>query len=307
MKPKSTACTAEIISYGGWRNCIRLSDGRTELVATTDVGPRVIRFGFIGGPNLLKEYPEQLGRRGGKKWRIYGGHRLWTAPEDRRRTYTPDNDPVEWTWTRNILRLRTKADPQFGLAKELRIAYAADGSVRLDHRIRNQGKRPIALAPWTLTVMAPGGEAIFPQEPYATHPDALLPVRPLVLWAYTKMDDPRWTWGENEIRLRQDPKAKDAQKVGFFSTRGWMAYRLNRQVFIKRHACATGATHPDMGCNVETFTNQDMLELETLGPLVNLKPGTHIEHSETWGLFNAGGRTGLRTLSPLVNKVANPA
>ena len=31
------------IRYGGWENCIRLSDGKTEIVVTTDVGPRLIR------------------------------------------------------------------------------------------------------------------------------------------------------------------------------------------------------------------------------------------------------------------------
>ena len=42
--------------YGGWKNCIRLSNGRIELVATTDVGPRIIRFAEVNGKNLFKEF-----------------------------------------------------------------------------------------------------------------------------------------------------------------------------------------------------------------------------------------------------------
>ena len=79
----------DVIPYGGWANCVRLTNGRTELVATTDVGPRIIRYGKPGGPNFLKEYPRQMGRRGGLRWRIFGGHRLWIAPEDVKRTYVP--------------------------------------------------------------------------------------------------------------------------------------------------------------------------------------------------------------------------
>ena len=30
---------------------------------------------------LFKEYDEQMGKTGGDEWRIYGGHRLWIAPE----------------------------------------------------------------------------------------------------------------------------------------------------------------------------------------------------------------------------------
>ena len=46
-----------------------------------------------------------------------------------------------------------------------------------------------------------------------------------------------------------------------------------------------GATYPDFGCNVELFTNADMLEVESLAPLVTLDPGQETEHVERWFLF----------------------
>jgi hypothetical protein len=39
----------ENVSYGGWPNCLRIANDEVELIVTTDVGPRVIRYGFIGG------------------------------------------------------------------------------------------------------------------------------------------------------------------------------------------------------------------------------------------------------------------
>ncbi len=63
----------EKTSYGGWPNCYRLSNLAVELIVTADVGPRVIRFGFVGAENEFKEYEEQLGQTGGREWRIYGG------------------------------------------------------------------------------------------------------------------------------------------------------------------------------------------------------------------------------------------
>ena len=86
--------TVKKVAYRGWPNCCRISNGKVELIVTTDVGPRVIRFGFVGGQNLFKEYAAFLGKRGGKQWVNYGGHRLWHAPEDQQRTYSPDNSPV---------------------------------------------------------------------------------------------------------------------------------------------------------------------------------------------------------------------
>ena len=178
------------IHFGGWPNCLRLSDGRTEAVVTADVGPRIIRFGFTGGPNLLKEVAGDRGATGGKTWRLYGGHRLWIAPEMRERTTVPDNGPVRWRWDGRTLTLVSPADRRFRIRKELRVGYTNSGTLRLRHRLVNESRKTVELAPWAITVMVPGGEAVIPQEPLVPHPESLLPVRPLVLWSYADMGDP---------------------------------------------------------------------------------------------------------------------
>ncbi len=297
----------ERIAYAGWSNCLRLSDGATELVITTHVGPRVIRFARTGGPNVFKEYERQLGRTGGTSWRIYGGHRLWMAPEDVRITNIPDNAPVPWAWNGRMLTVRQPADAVSRISKEIRIYRHGHGEWCIHHRLINRGTRPRTLAPWALTVMTTGGEAIFPQEPYRSHTRQKLPARPLVLWPYTEMADARWSWGTRELRLRQDVCGTRPQKVGFLSTQGWMAYRWKGLVFLKRHPCQAGATYPDFGCNVETFTNQDMLELESLGPLVTLQPGRYVDHTEHWSLHRLPRQVTSADLQRLAGKLQKAA
>ena len=85
----------EVVEYGGWKRNVRLANGKVELVATLQVGPRIIRLAARGGKNVFKNYDEQLGRTGETEWQIRGGHRLWVAPEDPVATYFPDNGPVE--------------------------------------------------------------------------------------------------------------------------------------------------------------------------------------------------------------------
>ena len=70
----------EKVPYGGWPNCIRLSNGTVELIATTDVGPRVIRYGFAAKESEFFEDPRQMGKTNAKEWLAFGGHRLWVAP-----------------------------------------------------------------------------------------------------------------------------------------------------------------------------------------------------------------------------------
>jgi hypothetical protein len=159
--------------------------------------------------------------------------------------------------------------------------------VMVRHRITNRGPWAVELAPWSISVMAPGGRAILPHAEYRPHPDSLNPAGPLVLWFYTDMSDSRWNWGRRYIQLRQDPAATSAQKVGFLNTKGWAAYVLEGDAFVTRFPCIPGARYPDYGCNIQTFTNSEMLEMETLGPISRIEPGGFVDHDEIWELRHA--------------------
>src|SRR5690348_14215939 len=97
--------------YKGWKNCIEISNGIADLIATTDVGPRIIRFGFAGRENELCEVADQVGTTGGDEWKIYGGHRLWHSPEHKPRTYELDNNRIEWKRRKNGIALRQPVEP----------------------------------------------------------------------------------------------------------------------------------------------------------------------------------------------------
>ena len=276
----------EKTGYAGWPNCYHLSNDLVDLVATTDVGPRIIRFGFVGEENEFKEFENDLGQTGGDVWRPYGGHRLWHAPEVNPRSYCPDNDSIKAEEHAGFLRLIQPTEPPTGIQKEMDIRLAPDKAyVTVTHRLRNNNLWPVELAPWALTMMAQGGRAIIPLPPRGSHEANLLPTNTLTLWAYTDMTDPRWTWGRQYVMLRQDSNAATPQKVGAMAPDGWVAYARAGHLFIKKFAYAEGALYPDLGCCVESFTNADMLEVETVAPLALLEPGATVEHVENWFLF----------------------
>jgi hypothetical protein len=286
------AIKIEKVNYAGWPNCLRLSNRQIELVVTTDVGPRIIRCGFLGGENELKEYPEMLGKTGGSEWKIYGGHRLWHAPEAEPRTYYPDNGSVEheqlkaggkfgWQGVRVVQPVESTAKIQ----KEMEIRLSPDQArVEVLHRLRNRGMWDVKLAPWALSVMAPGGRAIIPLPPRGPHPENLPPTNSVTFWAYTDFSDPRWILGFKYLILRNDPKRKDPQKIGVMCPDGWVAYARGGRLFAKKFKHQLGASYPDFGCSVETFTNHAMLEIETLGPTAKLAPGAQVTHVEEWRL-----------------------
>lgn len=277
------AITCETTARHGWGDLRVLSNGAIELAALCSVGPRILHFGPVGGPSVLKEFEADRGADSGA-WRAIGGHRFWHAPEAQPRTYTPDFEPVDAQFDGAVLRLRPPRESATGIRKEIDIAMdPTRARVHVVHRLVNEGPWPIECAPWALTVMRPGGVAILPQEPFRPHPDALLHARPVVVWPYTDMSDPRWTWGRRLIQLRQDAARPAPQKVGVYATAGWGAYLLDGLLFLKAFPAIAGAKYPDAGCNTELFTNDEMIEVESLGPLETLEPGqASRDHAELW-------------------------
>jgi hypothetical protein len=276
----------EIVNFGGWPNCVRLSNSEAELIITTDVGPRIIRFGMVNGPNLLHVSEAELGRTGGQEWHIYGGHRLWHAPEVMPRTYFPDNFPVRHFIEDNVLKIVQCVEATTGIVKEMDIALDHETNhVRITHRLINTTQWTIETAAWAITAHAAGSLAILPQEPYVDPELDLLPARPIVLWKYTRMTDKRWTWGSEYILLKNDPGYTSEQKIGILNKQGWNAVILGSSLMIKKFAFDPDAVYPDFGSNNEAYVNGNLLETESLGPLTAIKPGESVSHSEEWFLL----------------------
>jgi hypothetical protein len=271
----------------GLPNCLLLSNGTVEVVVTTDVGPRVVHYGFAGAGNVLGECPSEVVETEWGEWRPWGGHRLWTAPEASPRSYHPDDEAVAVEAEGELgVRLTPPVEGRAGVQKELTVTLDAEGSgVTLRHRVWNRGTSRVELAAWALTIMRGGGEIFIPQEPYGPHPQHLLPARPLVLWPYTDMSDPRLRFGRRLIRVRSDAALDAPQKLGVANKLGWAAYLTGGTLFVKRFGYEEGARYPDLGCNNEVFTAGSFVEVESLSKLVELEPGEPVEHVERWSLF----------------------
>lgn len=285
----------EIVEYRGWKNNILLSNGDVELIATLDVGPRVIAYRQPGGFNVMKNYDAAMGKSGEAEWQNRGGHRFWLAPEDLTRTYFPDNRPVKHTAIgKEAVSLLPPPETEYGIQKEMILKLAPKGTrVEVVLKVTNIGKEPTELAPWGPTVMAPGGVEVIPLPPKVPHPghpknakspEDFGPNQELILWPYFDFADSRWTFGKKYIFLRQDVN-KGPTKIGLAHRMGWVAYLNSHTLFVKRFDYREGAIYPDRGTRYQTFSYEEMLEMETVGELVTLQPGASTELKETWELF----------------------
>lgn len=279
---------AERVSYLGLDNCYRIANGSVELIVATDVGPRVLRYAFLGKENLLGEYPELSQTTEWGEWKPWGGHRMWIAPESLPRSYEPDSHPVRYQFEGDFaVRLTGGVELHTGVQKEMRIELASEGSsVQILHMITNCSDEPIELAVWALTIMTPGGVAIVPNEPFHPFPEILPPVRPMSLWSYTNLSDPRFEFSQDFVRLRSDASSAQPQKFGVGNTRQWCAYQCHSGLFVKHFYYEQNATYPDFGCNNEVYTAGGFIEIESLSPVRHLEPGQAARHEEAWQLIS---------------------
>jgi hypothetical protein len=266
---------------------LSLTNGTVDLLISLDYGPRILRYGYVDGRNVLAKATTTINTPSGP-WCARGGHRLWVAPESVAGSYAPDNDPVEYDTSGALAaRFRQRTDAA-GIQKEIAIAVAESGtSVTITHRITNRLPWMIAVAPWAISIVTSDATAVIPQPVFRSHESDLLPVRPIVQWSFTDLTDPRWRIGRRLLCLTPDSLRPAPQKIGVGNPAGWCALVRRDLIFMKRFGWNPRAAYADFGCNNELYTAGDFLEVETLGPMAHLSPDYSVDHVERWSLFPA--------------------
>lgn len=277
---------AERVEFAG-HAAVRLEAGAVSVVAITSVGPRILGLLTADGRNALVELPDlTLPCPGSDPIHLRGGHRLWAAPEDPRVTYRPDDAPVEVADLPDGVRLTAPADPVAGTQRELAVRVLGPERLRVEHRVINRADRAQRLAAWAITMVPPGGRAWLPLLAGPFDAGGFQANRNIVLWPYTRLDDPRLSIGESLLELRGDrpagPATRGPVKVGASLRRGWLAHWRDGILLVKRAIHAEDRRHADLEASGQLYANPDLTELETLGPLVDLQPGEAAEHQEDW-------------------------
>lgn len=245
---------------------------------------RIISLTPTGKSNLfadLTELPPVPTPYGDYHFR--GGHRLWHSPEAMPRTYIPEGQ-LTITEQSDSVVLESETEAATGVRKRIAIQLPADQAcVTVTHTLINDSLWSVELAPWAITQFRLGGKVILPMPVGNADPAGLLHNRQLSIWPYTRMNDPRVQWGDDFILFQADSLLPPF-KIGYFNSHGWMAYWVDGVLFRKTFEVRGGLPYPDNNCNCEMYCNHQFVELETLGSLTTLLPGSSVTHVETWEL-----------------------
>lgn len=291
--------------YAG-HEAIEIEAGSVRLMVTTSVGPRVLGLLTADDANALAELPNlTLPCPGSEPIHLRGGHRLWAAPEEPRVTYRPDDDPVGVEELPDGVRLRTPPDPVAGTSREMDIRVSGPEKIAFDYRVVNRADHDQRLAAWAITMMAPLGRAWLPVLTKPFDPGGFQGQRNIVLWPYSRNDDPRFVLHDHAIELRaavladarSGRKVEGSFKVGSSLRRGWVAHWGKGVLLVKRAGHDETREYADMGASGQLYSHADFTELETLGPLTDLAPGEAAVHREDWEVHLVGEAEAERLVS----------
>ncbi len=288
--------------YGLPTRC--LDNGHLRLEYLEESGPRIVRLFPAGSnENLLAEVPGFTIDTPNGVYRFHGGHRLWQAPEAFPDTYLPDDGGLEITHQADGVELTQPASALYSVRKSMRIQlHPGRAALTIYHTLRNEGQQPMELSAWAITQLRLGGVAVLPQPGTPTDASGLLPNRRFALWPYSRWSDPRLQLHDSFILFQAQPLLP-AFKIGYLNTHGWMGYWFKGFLFCKRFDPGVTRIYPDFGCNAEAYCNDQVCELETLGPLVVLAPGESASHVETWEITRGLKLPGLEDAPGLAEEI----
>ncbi len=263
-----------------------LSDGKIEVGVTLDVGPRIIKLNKIGSESVMYEDVCESVTRDvsaeygdGKKWRIFGGHRVWLSPEDNT-TYYPDCTPVDYEITEDGAIFTPKPWTEVGVAPSLKIVMLGDGRLDVVMNVKNISGITRNLCVWALTVLKVGSVVTVP---LSTEDTGFLANRNIVFWHYNDLADKRFTLENDKFILRGEASAEGPFKVGTWLKHVKAEYKYKDTVFVKETE-GINYNEPDFCCNMETYTNRYIHEVETLSPICAVADGETLTHIEKWSV-----------------------
>jgi len=273
------------MDYHGWKNCYRLASAKLEVMVVPAIG-RIMQIRRVGDEaGVLWEnraLDGQMPRPDSGVWANFGGDKCWPAPQsdwprvlghDWPPPASFDASPLEVTVTDRGLVLKGPVDAAWGVraVRYLELDPAA-AVLRVRTEFRKATGKPVRVGIWTIAQF---------NDPACVAIE--LPENSRFAGGYTHLSKP------DPEGLAVDGRVltfvRHASKFVKIGSDAASVVWVGAGSVVRMESGFIAGEYPDGGCRVEVYTNpgeQKYVELETMGPLVNLEAGQIIEHTTTY-------------------------
>ncbi len=266
------------IDYSSFGKCIEIKMGNKTMVVSKEFGPRILHFSINDNDNILFTDDEKS-ITNNKGWYMYGGHRLWLAPEGSN-TYNPDNQECKIEQNENEITF-SGYDPRLKLELKLTI-YTKNNKIFVKNSLLNTGNSLDHGGIWAITCVKPEGIVFIPWSSQSN-----FKLNKIIYWQ-------EWMGNITNITSKQYIPTKDLflieptgeiGKVGTAGHEGFIGITNDNYTFIKKFKRELSNNYPDDNCAIECYLCDRFIELETLGPNTVFMPDIPVEHIEEWILI----------------------
>ncbi len=268
------------------RQAIEITTQAARMVVVTASGPRIAFFGRPDGENLLFWDRDDLSRG---DWKLMGGHRVWSArpmADESEDAYRPDNGACRVEESEEDSLVITSArDDELAITRGFVISLEDESTVSVENFISNAGDMLYSASVWALTCTRPAADTTY-RIPLGDHSEwdcfNLVMFRRWGGGHTSPLNDPQIAFTEDELVLT--PQGIETKRMlqapaGLFTMRA-----PDRRVFFSKQVeYRSDASYP-LGCNLAFYVGPDnfMVEMESMGPEMTLKPGETVYSREVW-------------------------
>ncbi len=273
--------------YHGW-DAYKLDNGTATAVVVPSIA-RIMDFRLDGGDNVIWQNESMLGKESivtNSDWQNFGGVRLSVSPQ------------AKWGWPPDPLLdrgackadiisgvLNIKGEPAPVLGVRLDRAIWMDkksSSLHLRYSMQNISSNAVSWGIWNIVQLKAGGKILLPAPKDAKIWEAT-EKEGTGIWNPIKGGVFKFWRQENDMFVMQH--TNQTSKIFATSSDGWVAYVYGDTVYVLSFNANQNAKYPAGEGNAEVYTNGSYVELEHIGPLVNLAPGETTVLDEQWQMF----------------------
>lgn len=269
------AHTIKLVDYAGWKNCILMTNGIFEAVITTEIGPRILRYGEVGGANVLYIDEFTAGQTEAPVWRAYGGRRFdYNLNEEL--ILTAENSTTDYEIGDDRVTFRLPIDEQTSISKEIIIRMCRRGGLEIKQTLINNGTEIVNISAVAATRLQPGGLCVTSWTKGN---------KVKSLFKGEEVDTRRIKEGKELLFVQQDEVSRENFEFGLLPQEQWCAYFNHGNMFIITCPAIEGELEYVDNVNVAVRGLGDKFEIETRSPIYTLGSGEKMTHTEVFNIF----------------------
>ncbi len=276
------------------RPALRLTDGKCEAVVVPSLG-RVMRYGKVGGANLLWNAPVSAKYKAGE-WKNFGGDKTWLAPQSSWSTFHGTGWPPDPAFdgtphsaqvlSGGKVKLVSQTSPTIGIRLERMMWFNAAGEFVVEQCALKTSGAPVRVGLWSISQSVPGASVFLPIASDSVYKNGYF------RFGTAKVPDECVSVANGLLRVDPVPRG-GGKKFGVDAPIAAIASVRDGVAWVQRAAKPKGQ-YPDgadeHGFPVELYVSGDAnafyAELELLGPLVNMVSGQKQTHTVKWSLHD---------------------